>query len=489
MNGQAIVSTVVDGNTSVVGARKVGAGDINGDGRMDLVVVRASGVDVRVYYGSSNLTFTAGPEITVTSEVRDAWVVKWGESKVPRVVLHGAAGIGVYTPDLVSESVLRTTPPGPAIDAAGVFTLPSGEQGIGWTTQLSAGSAQQKFVTYRQSGSTNWGQVGPAGGESPYEPGVASLVMGDATSDGYPDLVLGATGSGHLLYSRNLARSTGGPLSFDVGDTGLWPFIVTGASSPNTAFRATPVLADFNADRVTDLYVPVQNAPGQTTLLGPLDTQSAAFMGTPPALPITYAWSSYAIPPTSSDYPLPSQLKLRVADVWTNHASATHLRVIVWRWPFPCSNSTAANCTDPDRPLDTTARHNLYYHLTSGTLPDPFDITLALDSAEGNNDLAVYCIELSLVTATIGANTARVTNAWQTYSYGFARQWSATAFANGPIDRVEALPDADVTNEFDVDFYQPGSNAAPDIGIIIPLPRQPHFAPNVVPVLGPPTEI
>jgi hypothetical protein len=490
MNGQAIVSTVVDGNTSVVGARKVGAGDINGDGRMDLVVVRSNGLDVRLYYNAGASTFVAGPQITVTTEVRDAWIVKWGTNLAPRVVLHGAAGIGVYHADLTSDSVLRTTPPGPAIDAAGVFTLPSGEQGIGWVTQLSAGSSSQKFMTYRQSGSTNWGQVGPVGGEVPYEPGVSSLVFGDATSDGYPDLVLGATGGPDLLYVRNLARASGGPLVFDVSGAALWPKTVSSSTSSNTAFRATPVLADFNGDRLTDLYVAVQNAPGQTTLPGPLDVQSPSFLGSPPVWPITAALSAVT-DPVPPNFPPVDQLRLQLADAWTNHGNATHLRAIVWRWRFPCNEDNPSGCTQPDMPLDTTALHNRYFPLLpGGSLPANASITLPLEPF-GTHPWAAYFVELSLVQATITGSTARVTNAWQTFSYGFAREPIAGGtdpHAHGPITRMRALPDADLATEMDVQFPSGVSSllAAPTLGIVIKIPRQPPFPPNTVPVLGAP---
>jgi hypothetical protein len=491
--------TWFDSSPAVAGATKIGCGDLDGDGTVDLAVVLANGVDVRVYHGNPGGGFTlSAARLVIGQPVRDIWIVRWGVSLVPRMIVHTAGALSVFTNILTADGILRTNLPGPPVDAANVFTLASGEQGLFWATSMPnpPATGAQRIFSYRQSGAIDYGLLGPFEAEPAVHPGVSALAMRDVSGDAYPELFLSCTATPLELYAHNYGSPVSGPLVFDLSGQGLQSRIVSYSSQANPSNRAWPVLADFDGDKQTDLFVgvpgPFAGQTGVTALPGPLE-QGATVSSSWPGLPITSAWyTAVDSPPPPASFPVQNRLRLQLQDVWTTHAAATHLRVVMWKWPYPCGTPP---CSEPSLPLEPVSFRNFYFPLTNGALPSPMRIDLAEPGGpaapgalggEAPLDHAVFCIELSLVTATIQNGTARVTQAWTTYPYGFAKQAASAASPNWPIARMSALPQADTAHQTVVTMYNgiPGIAAAPNIGIIIPLPRSPNFPPNSSPALS-----
>jgi FG-GAP-like repeat/FG-GAP repeat len=254
----AIPTIVTSSNNLMIGA------DVNGDGIMDIVGTKSSGIDVRI--GLGNAAFNApvaystssGPSTLVAGDVN-------GDGKPDLAVAHGSSlavgimmnqGNGTYGPEVYYQT--GWYPRGVALEDV------NGDN----NRDLIVGSFNTVTVHMNQG-------TGTFGNPDTYNIGSYSEIsVLDFNGDGWSDIVVSPSANGGLSLLGTLINQGNG--SF-----------VRGADIPVAGAPAKPHKVDFNGDGLFDLLVPT-NTYAMSVLH---NNGNGTFAGQSIALPESAIWT------------------------------------------------------------------------------------------------------------------------------------------------------------------------------------------------------
>lgn len=255
-------------NSSAAGSGPTGiaTGDLNRDGRADVVVACSTGASATVLLGNSTGGFTAGPALALAGTPSGVAIADLDRDGTPDLVVSDRTGNGI--------ALLRGT-------GGASFTPFAGSPvtvGVG-PRQLATGDfdrdgSEDVAVVNETSGSVTLLQGNGAGGVTAFAgspvsvgAGPTTLSAADFDRDGLLDLVVGNTGDGTVSILRG------------DGAGGFTP----GAPIPVTGGSSVLVVADVDQDGRLDLVV--AGGTDLTVLLGNGSLGFTAAPGSPVTLP------------------------------------------------------------------------------------------------------------------------------------------------------------------------------------------------------------
>lgn len=236
-NGDGTLSPPMDLATG--GYPSIAAGDVNGDGKVDLVAASAGGTSVSVLLGNGDGTFQSPENIELPS-----WYPP-GYSGTDALAQHPDA---VVVGDLNGDGKMDL-----AVTARSHYEL----------TTYSAGSVTQSYLTYSAAdillgnggGSFTDAQIVPLTGDG-------DITAADFNGDGYPGLALpGRGGAEVLLNGANWSTTPPTAASFAVSG---FPSSTTAGTADN--FTVTALNADGSVDTAYTGTVRLSSTDGQATL-------------------------------------------------------------------------------------------------------------------------------------------------------------------------------------------------------------------------------
>jgi len=244
-----------DVNTGEKAGYSVAAGDVNNDGKADIVIGAPSSGAGKVYvvYGNSNWSSYAAYSLdsTVGSGLMDTAGAKGFQAL--GVVSGDLAGSSVAVGDINADGVGDIIIGAPGTTSGGAVYVLYGRQGI-WipTLNLATLDGNNGFIISET-------HAGYAAG--------SSIVVGDINGDGINDIIIGAPSAAYSF-------ATSGSVYVVYGKTAKWPvssnftainigsgtgFRLDGAAAAN-AFGRSVAVGDINGDGIADLIVGASGA-------------------------------------------------------------------------------------------------------------------------------------------------------------------------------------------------------------------------------------
>jgi len=257
------VRQVLTSRPQLMAAFSVAIGDLNGDGKPDLVIA-APGASLNIFMGNGDGTFnpsamTLGALVEAQAQVSVALADLNGDGKLDLVIAPCVSAQGVYGVGIAlgnGNGGFQT----PVVYAA---VLPGFYSGAGLIDMVATGDLNgdgiPDIVTSAGTILFGDGKGGVASRSDYASNGAGSVMLGDFDGDGKTDILFG---NGNVAYLSGNAGDTSLTVMFGAGGGVFAGALVSGQPLPQSGFTyAGPlppafealVSADFNGDGIPDL--------------------------------------------------------------------------------------------------------------------------------------------------------------------------------------------------------------------------------------------
>lgn len=191
----------------------VGLGDIDGDGKLDIIASRTSGSSIDIALGNGNGTFGTSTNRATASNIGAVNVADFNNDGRADLLLSGAA-----------NSYLYSSAGGSSISLSQTFASTLRVRAIDYNRDGAldvVGISGSSYRTYTGNGNGTFGSATTVSLGAAY----FSLKIGDIDGDGLEDLIFSqSASSSSLIYSStgtgsfNFAQSVAGPWKSEIGD-------------------------------------------------------------------------------------------------------------------------------------------------------------------------------------------------------------------------------------------------------------------------------
>jgi len=305
----APVSSLV--SSAAANGSLVRAGDVDGDGVLDLVVVEADGVTIRPYLGDGAGGFVPSAGFQAAAPCRNLVVLRWDADAGEEVAVLTDLGVELYDD---GGAPLKSWP----------SAVPGGTL-CKFSQQGALGDRLLWFTAYAPPAEQWMMTLSPAGVDDVVNLGALdafAAVPVDYDLDGFEDVLVSHKYSHELLWfenQRSAANPTGPSFSAYYNDMIGFRVGPPGTGAPENA--AWPIVADFDGDGDPDIVFPVELTDELAVLRGETIDQSTMLA------PVSAA--NYDIDPAT----LGGVLQVTLDRPAALPATADAVEIEVWRQP------------------------------------------------------------------------------------------------------------------------------------------------------------